>query len=43
MVDQTVRLMLEKIRDPKVTSKHIKIPSPLIIRGSAKVPKGWSI
>ena len=43
MVDQTVRLMLEKIRDPKVTSKHIKISSPLIIRGSAKVPKGWSI
>jgi DNA-binding LacI/PurR family transcriptional regulator len=43
MVDQTVRLMLEKIRDPKVASKHIKISSPLIIRGSAKVPKGWRI
>ena len=41
MVDQTVRLMIDKIRDPKVASKHIKIASPLIVRGSAKIPKGW--
>jgi len=43
MVDQTVRLMLDKIRDPDVASKHIKILSPLIVRGSAKIPKGWNI
>jgi LacI family transcriptional regulator len=43
MVDQTVRLMLDKIRDPDVASKHIKILSPLIVRGSAKIPKGWDI
>jgi|TARA_B110000196_G_C21114362_1_gene649636 DNA-binding LacI/PurR family transcriptional regulator len=42
MVDQTVNLMIDKIRDPDVASKHIKILSPLIVRGSAKIPKGWS-
>ena len=42
MVEQTVRLMIDKIRDPEVAPKHLKINSPLIVRGSAKIPKGWN-
>ena len=42
MVDQTVRLMIEKIQDPKAVSRHIKIPSPLIVRGSSRIPERWT-
>ena len=42
MVSQSVELIINKIRDPQVAPQHIKISSPLIIRGSAKIPKGWS-
>ncbi len=42
MVDQTVRLMIEKIQDPKSLSRHIKIPSPLIVRGSSRTPERWN-
>jgi LacI family transcriptional regulator len=42
MVEQTVRLMIDKIRDPEVAPRHLKISSPLIVRGSAKIPKGWN-
>jgi len=34
--------MIDKIRDPGVAPKHLKINSPLIVRGSAKIPKGWN-
>jgi DNA-binding LacI/PurR family transcriptional regulator len=42
MVEKTVRLMIDKIRDPGVAPMHLKINSPLIVRGSAKIPEGWS-
>ena len=42
MVDQTVKLMIEKIQDPKSLSRHIKIPSPLIVRGSSRTPERWN-
>ena len=42
MVEKTVRLMIDKIRDPDVAPMHLKINSPLIVRGSAKIPEGWS-
>ena len=42
MVEETVRIMISKIRDPGVAPRHLKILSPLIVRGSAKIPKGWS-
>ena len=42
MVSQSVELIINKIRDPQVAPQHIKISSPLIIRGSAKIPEGWS-
>ena len=42
MVDETVSLLLDKIDNPSLFPKHIKIKSPLIIRSSAKIPKGWT-
>jgi DNA-binding LacI/PurR family transcriptional regulator len=41
MVDETVSLIIEKIDNPASTARHIKVESPLIVRGSAKIPKGW--
>ncbi len=42
MVSQAVELIIHKIQDPQVEPQHIKISSPLIIRGSAKIPEGWN-
>ena len=42
MVDETVALILDKITNPSQEPKHIKVESPLIIRSSAKIPKGWT-
>ncbi|MDV3048980.1 MAG: LacI family DNA-binding transcriptional regulator [Planktomarina sp.] len=42
MVAQAVELLINKISDPKVEPQHVKVSSPLIVRGSAKIPKGWS-
>jgi DNA-binding LacI/PurR family transcriptional regulator len=43
MVQETVSLMLDKIRNPSSPAKHIKVDSPLVIRSSAKLPKGWTL
>ncbi len=42
MVEETVRIMIDKISDPNAGPQHIKSSSPLIVRGSAKIPEGWS-
>lgn len=42
MVEKTVSLMLDKISNPDSVPKHIKVESPLIIRSTAKIPKGWA-
>lgn len=42
MVDETVSLIIEKIDNPASAARHIKVASPLIVRGSAKIPKGWN-
>tara|TARA_B100000780_G_scaffold50598_1_gene31369 strand:+ start:60 stop:1076 length:1017 start_codon:yes stop_codon:yes gene_type:complete len=42
MVKETVTLMIEKIRNPASSPRHIKIDSPLIVRSSAKIPEGWT-
>ena len=41
MVEETVSLMLDKITNPSLEPRHIKVESPLIIRSSANVQKGW--
>lgn len=42
MVQETVKLMLDKISNPASEPRHIKVDSPLILRSSAKIPKGWT-
>ena len=42
MVHETVTLMLDKINNPESEPRHIKVESPLVVRSSAKIPKGWT-
>ena len=41
MVAATVDLLKTQIEDHSADPRQIKLPGPLIIRGSANVPKGW--
>ena len=41
MVQKTVDTLIEKIENPKATPKKIKIDGPLVLRNSAKIPKGY--
>jgi DNA-binding LacI/PurR family transcriptional regulator len=40
MVNRTVDILIQKIERPEINIKKIKIDGPLIIRKSAKTPKG---
>lgn len=42
MVDQTVEMMLSRIKEPNAPARRLAIDAPLIIRRSARVPEGWS-
>ncbi|AUH35440.1 LacI family DNA-binding transcriptional regulator [Paracoccus tegillarcae] len=42
MVDATVETMLGKIQDRRRVPQKIEIDGPLILRGSARIPEGWS-
>ncbi|MGX9357258.1 LacI family DNA-binding transcriptional regulator [Roseobacteraceae bacterium S113] len=42
MVQETVDLLMQKIETPGIAPRAIALPSPLIIRGSARIPKGWT-
>ena len=42
MVQETVALMIDKISNPASEPRHIKVDSPLVVRGSAKIPEGWT-
>lgn len=41
MVAETVNVMLSKIQNIETTPRKIEIDGPLIVRGSARIPKGW--
>jgi DNA-binding LacI/PurR family transcriptional regulator len=41
MVDETVDILLAQIDGECVQPRHIEIDGPLILRGSARIPKGW--
>lgn len=41
MVTETVRLLLAQIEQEKTRPSKIEIDGPLIMRGSARLPKGW--
>lgn len=42
MVDATVETMLGQIEDPARPAQKTEISGPLIMRGSARIPKGWT-
>ncbi|RFU13288.1 LacI family DNA-binding transcriptional regulator [Rhodobacteraceae bacterium W635] len=42
MVDATVRTMLERISNPDAPARRVAIDGPLILRGSARIPEGWT-
>jgi DNA-binding LacI/PurR family transcriptional regulator len=41
MVQETVRILMEQIEGNSSQSQRISIDSPIILRGSARIPKGW--
>ena len=41
MVQETVQILIKKINNFATKPRRVKIDGPLIIRGSAKLPKGW--
>ncbi len=42
MVDETVAIMLSRIKTPEIPFGRVSIEAPLIVRGSARIPKGWT-
>ena len=40
MIDETVKILMKKINNTQIKAQRIKIASPLIIRGSARIKKG---
>ena len=42
MVAQTVETLLNQIDDPNAQPRRDAIDGPLIVRGSAKIPEGWT-
>lgn len=42
MVEATVETLLAKIDDPGRPPQKIEIDGPLILRGSARIPEGWT-
>jgi len=41
MVQETVRILMEQIHGNGLQSQQIAIGSPIIVRGSARIPEGW--
>ncbi len=42
MADKTVEMMLDQIEDPDAPVLEVSIEAPLILRGSARIPQGWT-
>lgn len=42
MVDETVEILLQQIDNTQAEPRRLAIDGPLIVRGSAKIPKGWA-
>ena len=41
MVAETVRMLLANIENPDTPPRHVCLPSPLVPRSSARIPRGW--
>lgn len=42
MVDATVDILLNQIQHPDAAPRVVALEAPLVIRGSARIPEGWS-
>jgi DNA-binding LacI/PurR family transcriptional regulator len=42
MVEETVRMMLTRIETPDAPARRVAIDGPLVVRGSARIPEGWT-
>ena len=42
MVERTVELLLTQIETPESPVQAVAIEAPLILRGSARIPQGWT-
>jgi DNA-binding LacI/PurR family transcriptional regulator len=42
MVANTVEILLDQIENNTGETRRIAIDGPLILRGSAKIPEGWT-
>lgn len=42
MVQSTVEILLEQLETPAAVVREETIDAPLIVRGSARIPKGWT-
>ena len=41
-VEAAVAALFARIADPEAPARRVTLESPLIVRSSARVPKGWS-
>lgn len=42
MVDETVEILLEQIETPDAPTRGVAVDAPLVVRTSARLPKGWT-
>lgn len=42
MVEATVEILLDQIEDPDAPPRRVAVEAPLILRGSARIPEGWT-
>ncbi|MEM9798668.1 MAG: LacI family transcriptional regulator, partial [Pseudomonadota bacterium] len=40
--EATVQTLLDRIENPDTEPQKIAIDGPLIVRGSARIPEGWT-
>ncbi|MFL4468393.1 LacI family DNA-binding transcriptional regulator [Tateyamaria armeniaca] len=42
MAEATVSILMDRLADPDTKPRRVALDGPLIIRGSARIPKGWT-
>ncbi|MEM6371730.1 MAG: LacI family DNA-binding transcriptional regulator [Pseudomonadota bacterium] len=43
MAEAAVSILMDRLSDPETTPRRVALDGPLIVRGSARIPKGWTI
>lgn len=42
MVSATIDILMDRLADPDTTPRRVALDGPLVLRGSARIPKGWT-